>query len=61
MGLLNEDGYSYSELSRDIQKHGIKCIEGVPQIDEVREMHRVLTKESILETNNLNHNLQAIG
>jgi hypothetical protein len=28
--LLNEDGYTYSELSKDLQSQGIQCLENIP-------------------------------
>ena len=30
LGLLNEDGYTYSELSKDLQSQGIQCLENIP-------------------------------
>ena len=48
MGLLKEDGHSYSELSQDLQKYGIACLENLQQIYEVREMQTTLAKDDIL-------------
>jgi len=56
---LNEDGFTYSELSKDLQALGIQCIEDVPQIKEVREMHQTLSGQNLYEENNLLSNIQS--
>ena len=60
LGLMSEDGYSKSELAKDLQAQGIQCIDNIPQIKEIREMHHKIASSNILENNHLSHNIATI-
>jgi hypothetical protein len=57
---MSEDGYTKTELAKDLQAQGISCIENVPQIQEIRDMHQKLMDTNILDTNHLSHNISTI-
>ncbi|CDW82395.1 UNKNOWN [Stylonychia lemnae] len=60
LGLLTEDGYGFSELSRDLQSQGIQCIERIPQINEIRKMTQQIQNVDILSKDNLESNIYSV-
>eukprot|EP00347_Sterkiella_histriomuscorum_P009030 403342797 len=60
LGLLSEDGFGFSELSKDLQSQGMACLDKIPQIQEIRQMTQNIIENDILARNNLESNVHSL-